>query len=99
MGKLVGVTGQEPIGGYSPTSVILIVSTDRNSGLETLLSKTCKAIKNNFSLLRLVKLGRLNYFFWVLISKLTVDYDLIKGQDKSLLKDRIANSEAGCQHL
>ena len=99
MGKLVGVTGQEPIGGYSPTSVNLIVSTDRNLGLETLLSKTCEGYQKQFFTFKTSKVRQTKSFFWVLISKLTVDYDLIKGQDKSLLKDRIANSEAGCQHL
>ena len=38
-----------------------------------------------------------SFFLGFDISKLTVDYDLINGQDKSLLKGQIANSEAGCK--
>jgi len=40
-----------------------------------------------------------SFFLGFDISKLTVDYDLINGQDKSLLKGQIANSEAGCKQL
>ena len=40
-----------------------------------------------------------SFFLGFDISKLTVDYDLISGQDKSLLKGQIANSEAGCKQL
>ena len=40
-----------------------------------------------------------SFFLGFDISKLTIDYDLINGQDKSLLKGQIANSEAGCKQL
>jgi transposase len=40
-----------------------------------------------------------SFFLGFDISKLTIDYDLINGQDKSLLRGQIANSEAGCKQL
>ena len=40
-----------------------------------------------------------SFFLGFDISKLTIDYDLINDQDKSLLKGQIANSETGCKQL
>lgn len=40
-----------------------------------------------------------SFFLGFDISKLTIDYDLINCQDKSLLKGQITNSEAGCKQL
>ena len=40
-----------------------------------------------------------SFFLGLDISKLTVDYDLINDQDKSLVKGQIVNSEAGYKQL
>lgn len=100
VGTLIAVTGFEPIVGYSPTRLSSIANTDRNSGLPTLLSKTCVLLSKSTSYSNLYKdMKTKSFFLGMDVSKLSIDYALIDSMDKVLINGQFSNTKKGIESL